>query len=106
MQLEQTLGMYKPMQMQRTEPERQRVYTLVDLESLSASALYSESRKIIERKGTTETVILKFINDDTVKVYYNPLTGKTDVAYQNGGEKHSDFAGSGRMINIEKGSRS
>ena len=105
MQLEQTLGRYQLMQTQRTQ-ERERVYTILNLESLSASALYSESRKIIERKGTVETIIPKFINDDTVKFYYNPLTGKTDVAYQNGGEKHSNFAGSGRMINIDKGSRS
>lgn len=89
-----------------SEPRRQIYFIVGDLEGLSASALYSESRKIIERKGTVETVIPKFINDDTVKVYYNPLTGKTDVAYQNGGEKHSNFAGSGRMINIDKGSRS
>jgi len=41
MQLEQTLGMYQPMQMQRTEPQRERVYNIVDLESLSASALYT-----------------------------------------------------------------
>ncbi len=40
MQLEQTLGMYQPMQMQRTQ-QRERVYTIVDLESLSASALYT-----------------------------------------------------------------
>ncbi len=59
MQLEQTLEMYQPMQTQRIQ-ERQRVYTIVDLESLSASALYSESRKIIQRGGTTETVIKKF----------------------------------------------
>ncbi|PJE81055.1 hypothetical protein COU58_04515 [Candidatus Pacearchaeota archaeon CG10_big_fil_rev_8_21_14_0_10_32_42] len=40
MQLEQTLGMYQPMQMQRTQ-ERQTTYFVVgDLESLSASALY------------------------------------------------------------------
>jgi hypothetical protein len=40
MQLEQTLEMYQPMQMQRTQ-QRERVYNLVDLESLSASALYT-----------------------------------------------------------------
>jgi hypothetical protein len=40
MQLEQTLEMYQPIQMQRTQ-ERERVYTIVDLESLSASALYT-----------------------------------------------------------------
>lgn len=38
MQLEQI--MYQPIQMQRTR-ERQRVYTIVDLGSLSASALYT-----------------------------------------------------------------
>ena len=40
MQLEQTLEMYRPIQMQETQ-KRQRVYTIGDLESLSASALYS-----------------------------------------------------------------
>jgi len=43
MQLEQTLEMYQPMQIQRTKPEMQRVYTIVNLESLSASALYGIS---------------------------------------------------------------
>ena len=43
MQLENMMEMYQPMQMQRTQ-ERQRVYTLVDLESLSASALYTNER--------------------------------------------------------------
>ena len=42
MQLEQTLEMYQPIQTQRAMPERrQRSYTIVDLESLSASALYT-----------------------------------------------------------------
>src|SRR3989338_10470860 len=42
MQLEQTLEIYQQMQTQRTMPERrQRSYTIVDLESLSASALYT-----------------------------------------------------------------
>jgi hypothetical protein len=40
MQLEQNLGMYQPIQMQRTQ-QRERVYNIVDLESLSASALYT-----------------------------------------------------------------
>jgi hypothetical protein len=40
MQLEQTLGMHQPMQMQRTQ-KRERDYNIVDLESLSASALYT-----------------------------------------------------------------
>jgi len=39
MQLEQMMG-YQPMQMQGTQ-ERERVYTIVNLESLSASALYT-----------------------------------------------------------------
>ncbi len=39
MKLEQRLEMYQPMQMQRVQ-ERERVYTIVNLESLSASALY------------------------------------------------------------------
>ena len=49
-------------------------------------------------------MLKKFIGNDTVKVYYNPLTGKMDIGYQKGGEKHSKYANSGRMINIEKGS--
>ena len=42
MQLEQTLEMYRPTQMQMRRPaeQRQRNYTIVDLESLSAGALY------------------------------------------------------------------
>ena len=39
MQLEQNLEMYR--QMQRTVPKRQVVYTIVDLEYLSANALYT-----------------------------------------------------------------
>ncbi|OGJ21218.1 hypothetical protein A3K73_06245 [Candidatus Pacearchaeota archaeon RBG_13_36_9] len=38
MQLEQTLQMYKPMQMSDARP---RIYIVQDLESLSAAALYS-----------------------------------------------------------------
>jgi hypothetical protein len=40
MQLEQNLGMYQPMQMQRTR-DGERVFTIVNLESLSASVLYT-----------------------------------------------------------------
>lgn len=42
MQLEQTLEMYQPTQRQMRRPaeQRRRTYTMVDLESLSASALY------------------------------------------------------------------
>ena len=47
MQLEQTLERYQPMQMQIAIPEqRRRVYTIVDLESLSASALYTPKIKM------------------------------------------------------------
>ena len=107
MQLEQTLEMYQPMQMQRTqEIQRERVYNIVDLESLSASALYSDTKNDVKRDGTMETVLRKFINNDTVKVYINPLTGETNVGYQNGGEKHREYSGSNRMINIDRGSRS
>jgi len=49
MQLEQTLEMYQPTQMQRTQ-QRERVYNIVDLESLSASALYS-NEKIVDLKA-------------------------------------------------------
>ncbi len=70
------------------------------------TVLYSESKKIIQRKGTIETVIPKFIGNDTIKVYYNPFTGKTDVGYQNCGEKHREYSRSERIINIERGSKS
>jgi hypothetical protein len=105
MQLEQTLEMYQPMQMQRTQ-QRERVYNILDLESLSASALYSESKNDVKRDGTMETILPRFIGNDTVKVYINPLTGETNVGYQNGGEKHREYSGSERMINIDRGSRS
>ncbi len=105
MQLEQTLEMYQPMQMQRTR-EREKVYTIVDLESLSASALYSETKNNVKKDGTMETILPQFINKDTVKLYINPLTGKADAGYQNGGEKHRVYSGSERMVNLDKGSRS
>lgn len=96
MQLEQTLETYQP----RVSEQRQQTYFVVeDLENLSANVLYSESRRIIRRGGTTETVLKKFIDNDTVKVYINPLTGKVDASYQNGGEKHREYSGSGRMVN-------
>ncbi len=42
MQLEQTLEMYRPTQIQINLPEqRQRTYTIRDLESLSSTALYT-----------------------------------------------------------------
>jgi hypothetical protein len=41
MKLEQTLEIYSTRQTQGRVSERQRVYTLVDLESLSVSALYT-----------------------------------------------------------------
>ncbi|MBU2616977.1 MAG: hypothetical protein KKB79_03295 [Nanoarchaeota archaeon] len=44
--LEQTLG-YAPLQTQRVSQERQRVYQIVDLESLSASALYYGEGNVI-----------------------------------------------------------
>jgi len=105
MQLEQTLEMYQPRQIERTE-ERQRVYTIVDLEYLSESALYSDGKNFVKKDGTIETVLPKFIGNDSVKVYINPLTGRVDAGYQKAGESHRDFSGSGRMVNLDRGSRS
>lgn len=98
MQLEQTLEMYRPMQTQRVEQQRERVYTIVDLESLSASALYT-GKNSVRKDGTMETILPNFINNDTLKLYINPLTGKTDAGYQKGGESHRDYSNSGRMVN-------
>ncbi|OIO80338.1 hypothetical protein AUJ84_03790 [Candidatus Pacearchaeota archaeon CG1_02_32_132] len=84
MQLEQTLGMYQPMQMQRTEPQRERVYSIVDLESLSASALYAEIKKGDYIKS----------NDRNLNFYnlINPKNfGETEVGMQNDGESHKAF---------------
>ena len=47
MQLEQTLEMYQPIQTQGAQ-ERQRIYTIVDLENLSASALYMADKLYIK----------------------------------------------------------
>ena len=65
-QLEQMMG-YQPMQMQRTQ-ERERTYTIVNLESLSASALYSGDKPIIKDWGMI--VPLK-INEIPIHDTYN-----------------------------------
>jgi len=104
MQLEQM--MYQPMQMQRTESQRDRIYNIVDLESLSASALYSDGKNFVKKDGTIETVLPKFVGNDSVKVYINPLTGKVDAGYQKSRESHRDYSNSGRMVNLDRGSRS
>ncbi len=59
-----------------------------------------EPKNILKRDGTMETVLPKFINDDTVKVYINPMTGETSVGVQNGGESHTDYANSGRTKDV------
>ena len=87
----------------RAVEQRQVVYQVEDLESLSASVLYNESKNNVKIDGTIETILPQFINDDTVKLYINSLNGKTDIAYQKGGEGHTAFANSGRMINISRG---
>lgn len=103
MQLEQ---MFENYQSQISEPRQQTYFVVGNLESLSASALYSDSKNIVKKDGTIETVLPKFINNDTLKIYINPLTGKTNAGYQNGGEKHREYSGSDRMTNLDRGSRS
>ena len=78
----------------------------MDLESLSASALYSDGKSIVKRDGTIETVLPKFVGNDTVKVYINPLTGRVDAGYQKGGESHAAYIDSGRIANMQPGSGS
>jgi len=92
--------MYQPMQRQQT------YFVVGDLESLSASALYGGDKNFVKKDGTIETVLPKFIGNDSVKIYINPLTGKVDAGYQKVGEPHRDYSSSGRMVNLDRGSRS
>jgi len=87
MQLEQTLGMYQPMQMQRTQ-QRERVYNIVDLESLSASALYA--------KDKLETGV-DVAKDGTAYKFYTNIRpswnfGETELGIQESGESHKSYA--------------
>jgi hypothetical protein len=68
--------------------------------------LYSDGKNFVKKDGTIETVLPKFIDLDTVKTYINPLTGKVDAGYQKAGESHSAYSNSGRMVNLDRGSRS
>lgn len=104
MELEKNL-MYHPMQKALPAP-RQKVYTIGDLESMSASYLYSgeaDGKNFVKKDGTIETVLPKFVGEDTVKIYTNPLTGRVDAGYQKEGESHKEYSNSGRMINLDKG---
>jgi len=104
MQLEQTLGMYQPMQVQRTQ-QRERVYNIVDLESLSASALYSGDKPIIKDGGMI--VPLK-INGIPLHETYNidkdgnVSNGHSTVNLPNGGKVYMPY-GSGKP-SIKSGS--
>ena len=91
---------------QGVSEQKEKVFTIVDLESLSASVLYTEGENDVKRDGTIETVLPKFIWNDTLKVYINPLTGKTVAGYQNAEEKHSEYAKSGRTVILNPGSSS
>ena len=91
MQLEQTLGMYQPMQTQRTQ-ERERVYNIVDLKSLSASALYTgdSSNPIVSGNGIVIPYgdKLGFDLHDTFKVdrYGNLYDGHSTSNLKGGGK--------------------
>lgn len=64
-----------------------------------------KSTNEVKKDGTMETILPKFIGDDTVKIYINPLTGKTIAGYQEGDEKHSDYAKSGRTTILDSGNK-
>ena len=64
-----------------------------------------ETKNEVKRDGTMETILPKFIGNDTVKIYINPLTGKTIAGYQEGGEKHGDYAKSERITTLDSGSK-
>jgi len=84
MQLEQTLEMYRPMQMQRTQ-ERQRVYTIVDLESLSASALYTGEP--CGPKFTSNTGYFPLTSDGKIGVTHHK-EGLGKLKYNEGGVEY------------------
>ncbi len=58
MQLEQTLGMYQPIQTQRTQERQQTYFVVGDLESLSASALYGKGDSEGNFKFTKDGLVI------------------------------------------------
>ncbi|MBW6536679.1 MAG: hypothetical protein K0B11_16855 [Mariniphaga sp.] len=59
-----------------------------------------EGKNFVKRDGTIEIVLPEFNGNDTVKVYINPIIGKTTAGYQNGGEKHSGYSKSNRITDL------
>ena len=86
MQLEQMTEMYQPMQC--LSKSRQTTYFVVeDLESLSASALYTG--KIIQNsKGVSESV--QVYKSGTIKSYVDLLKNEIKVREQLPGQEHKD----------------
>lgn len=73
--------------------QRQRVYQIEDLERLSAGVLYSDGDgKNFFDNGRIETVLSKFINNDTLKIYIDPFNFGVTAGYQKEGESHEDYA--------------
>jgi len=97
MKLENMIETYQSI---NSNQDRQIYFVAGDLEVLSASVLYSYD---IKPNGVIETIIPRIVNNDTLKIYENPLNGNTSAGYQNGGESHKDYSNSGRLVNLPNG---
>ena len=96
MQLEQM--MYQPMQMQRTQ-ERQRVYTIVDLESLSASALYGISGPLGGSRPLSGSKPLSFGSSGPLTIRDFPSLGfQLKIHEGPGGTAHITKYGTNKII--------
>ena len=75
--------MYRPM----IQTAEQRIYTIGDLESLSASALYT-GKVNISKVATTESIQL--YDNGAIKTYVNPITNEVLAREQAIHQKHQD----------------
>jgi hypothetical protein len=83
-----------------------RMYHTIDTYLIGTTVLYTDPKNLIKKDGTIETVLPKFVGNDTVKLYLNSLNGNLDAGYQKAGESHADYSNSGRMISLDKKSNS
>ena len=75
----------------RAVEQRQVVYQVGDLESLSASVLYGESKNNVKIDGTIETILPQFINDDTVKLLHKFFKWKDRYCISEGRRRTHGF---------------
>ena len=79
-------------QLSRVNKTNQRVYQVGDLESLSASTLYSDYGDTDFNHRMIETVFPGIDGKGCLKIYIDPFSFSGTAGYHNKGEKHKDYA--------------